>query len=193
MSQTTIIPNPYENLAKRLGKIKAKAKPLKPNGDCKNQTLNNGSNNQSGFAESPVRTRAPIVSDRFQKTVQIAPTRAAAIFSAETRLTAQQYADEAAREHASTAGWLITQTIADMRIAIGVLSGGMAFAEPKEIPKLAEGYATCTQQIRRALGLRDDIEIGASRSLVQIQCIGQVQVSEAHAPMTIELPDVDFE
>jgi hypothetical protein len=190
------VPKLKKGLAKRLSKIKASI-PANAKRYSSNQILNPAIINQN---ETKIETPKPhtvsqseIIDNRNQRT-PFAPTLVnQSRFSDVVAFTAQQYADEAAKAHASKAGWLVDRVIGDMTAVLDRVSESIPFADVREIKPLTETHQIASAEIRRALGLRDDIDASGSRSLVQIQCVGTVSVTEPVQPMSIDLPDVDFE
>jgi hypothetical protein len=187
--------NLFTSMGKRLAKAQAKAPAYKPRGlniDSKIQTPK--SSDIDTKTVDPHTVSEPL---KFDSVIQMPPlripSRQSALYSDRIALTAQQFADEAAKAHASKAGWLVDRVIGDMTAVLDRVSESIPFADVREIKPLTETHQIASAEIRRALGLRDDIDASGSRSLVQIQCVGTVSVTEPVQPMSIDLPDVDFE
>jgi len=108
-------------------------------------------------------------------------------------LTAQQYADLEARKHAAVAGEMIRNCVCDMQNILNELRTKIDFAEPSELKAVTDTYAAATRELRRALGLLEEQQGTLPTALVQVQCLGSVQVANGEIESgeeAIEMPDV---
>lgn len=114
-------------------------------------------------------------------------------FAGMVTMTAQQYAQQEGAKYAQWAATLVRDTINDMSMVLGVLREAIPFTEAGKMRPIMESYQAATSEMRKALGLVEDAQTTGPRTLVQIQCVGDVTVSgpTQDAAPTAELPDFE--
>lgn len=175
--------NPFSRLQERLSKQKSKAPKTPYPKPAKSHPKVYSRNQKPQIVESVLKVSARnqnVDSNRITPLVL---------------LTAQQYAEQEARKHAPKAAELIRKSISDMEVALNVVGEELPFAEGKDVRHLLEGYRAATSEMRKALGMTEDVQSTGPKTLVQIQCVGSVDVSAPDERATVmpELPDLESE
>jgi hypothetical protein len=114
-------------------------------------------------------------------------------FNGVVTMSATDYARQEGQKYAQWAATLVRETIEDMSAVLGVLREAIPFTEAQKMRPIMESYAAATSEMRRALGLVEDVSAAGPRTLVQIQCVGDVTVQSRtdEAAPSVDLPDFE--
>lgn len=140
-----------------------------------------------------VNVNNPIIgtTSRGKPPARINSRQLAGILSDTVLVTAQEYARYESRKYAAYASKLISDTIDDMSMVLKVLRDAIPHTDALKMRPIVESYVAATSEMRRALGIVDDVSSSGPKSLVTIQCVGAVSVMPGEEDSrATEIPDL---